>query len=72
MQVDISFDQVLELVKQLPMQDKIKLTKELKKEGIEIKLEGLLKSFNTDELSLDTIDEEGEIVRQKIYDDSKH
>ena len=70
--MDISFDQVLELVKQLPMQDKIKLTKELKKEGIEIKLEGLLKSFNTDELSLDTIDEEVETIRQKIYDDSKH
>ena len=39
LQVDISFDQVLELVKQLPMQDKIKLTKELEKEGIETKLE---------------------------------
>ncbi len=72
LQVDISFDQVLELVKQLPMQDKIKLSKELEKEGIETKLKGLLKSFSTDELSLDTIDEEVETVRQQMYDGTKH
>ena len=35
LQVDITFDQVLTLVRQLPTKEKIKLTKELEKEGIE-------------------------------------
>ena len=72
LQVEISFDQVLELVKQLPIKDKIKLTRELEKEGIETKLEVLLRSFKTDELSVESINEEVENVRQKMYDDSKH
>ena len=72
LQVDITFEQVLALVKQLPFQEKILLTKELEKEGIESKLSGLLKAFNTKELRLDTINEEVEIVRQKMYDGQKH
>jgi hypothetical protein len=66
-QADISFDQVLALVKQLPRQEKVLLTKELEKEGIESKLSVLLKKFRTKELSLDTINEDVEIVRQQIY-----
>jgi len=72
LQVDLTFDQVLALVRQLPRQEKIKLTKELEKEGIETKLSGLLDTFRTDELSLDTINEEVEIVRQQMYDSQKH
>ncbi len=67
LQVDITFDQVLGLVMQLPRQEKIKLTQELEKEGIETKLSGLLKTFRTNQLSLDTINEEVEIVRQQLY-----
>ena len=44
-QVDFTYDQVLSLVKLLPNKDKIKLTKELEKEGIETKLSRLLNSF---------------------------
>jgi len=33
-QVDLSFNQILDLVKQLPVKEKIKLSKELEKEGI--------------------------------------
>ncbi len=72
LQVDLSFDQVLALVKQLPTKEKIKLTKELEKEGIESKLSGLLKTFRTKELNLKTINEEVEIVRQLMYDSKKH
>lgn len=72
LQIDITFDQVLELVKKLPRKEKIKLTKELEKEGIESRLTGLLKTFRTKELSLKTINEEVEIVRQQIYDKQKH
>jgi len=72
LQVDLTFDQVLGLVRQLPIKDKIKLTKELEKEGIESKLAELLKVFKTNELSLSTIDEEVEIVRQQMYERQKH
>ena len=63
-QVDITFYQVLALVRQLPTKEKIKMTKELEKEGIETKLSGLLKTFRTKELRLDTMNEEVEIVRR--------
>ena len=63
LQVDIIFDEVLALVKQLSATEKIELTKELEKEGIKSKLSELLKTFQTDELSLETIDEEVEAVR---------
>jgi hypothetical protein len=72
LQVDLTFDQVLGLVRQLPIKDKIKLTKELEKEGIESKLAELLKVFKTKELSLSAIDEEVEIVRQQLYERQKH
>lgn len=72
LQVDITFEQVLELVRQLPTEEKIKLTKELEKEGIESKLSELLKSFRTNELSMDIINEEVEIVRQQLYESKKH
>ena len=72
LQVDITFDQVLALVKQLPRKEKIKLTKELEKEGVDSKLSSLLKTFRTKELSLDTINKEVEIVRQEIYERNRH
>ena len=70
-QIDITFDQIFELVKQLPRQDKVKLSKELEKEGIEFKLNNILESFKTNELSTETINEEVEIVRQKLYESQK-
>ena len=70
--IDITFDQVLNLVKQLPTKDKIKLTKELEKEGIDSKLTRLLKTFKTNELNLDLINSEVEMVRQRIYETQKH
>lgn len=72
LQIDITYDQVLSLVKQLPKQEKIRLTKELEKEGIESKLSQLLKTFNTKTLSLSAINKEVEIVRKQIYESKKH
>ena len=72
LQIDISYDQVLTLVKQLPIKDKIKLSKALEKEGIDSKLSGLLKIFRTKKLSLATINGDVEIVRQKMYESKKH
>ncbi len=71
LQLNLTFDQVLALVKQLPVQEKIKLSEALEKEGIESKLTKLLKTFRTKELSLETINVEVEIVRQQIYDSRK-
>lgn len=72
LQIDISYDQVLYLVKQLDIKDKIKLTKELEKEGIQSKLTRLLSTFKTKELSMATINKEVEIVRQNIYVKKSH
>ncbi|NCQ83440.1 MAG: hypothetical protein GPJ00_02485 [Microcystis aeruginosa W13-18] len=66
-QLTLNFDQILDLVKQLPESDKIQLSKELEKETLNQKLTQLLETFKTDELSLETITEEVEEVRDKIY-----
>jgi predicted DNA-binding protein YlxM (UPF0122 family) len=70
-QTGITYEQILALVKQLPKQKKIELSKELEEEGINTKLSELLNAFRTSELSLKTIDEEVETVRQQIYDSRK-
>jgi len=72
LQVDITFEQILSMVKQLPRQQKLKLTKELEKEVIDSRLSRLLKTFRTPKLDLKTITEEVESVRQGIYDKQKH
>lgn len=71
LQIDITFDQILSIVKQLPRRQKLKLTKELEKEAIDSKLSQLLNSFKTKDLDLKTINEEVENVRQEIYDNQK-
>ena len=68
LQTDLTFEQILSMVKQLPRQQKIKLTKELEKEAIDTNLSRLLKIFRTKDLDLNTITEEVESVRQEIYD----
>lgn len=69
--VNITYNQVLELVRKLPKQEKIKLSKELEKEEITNKLSKLLKAFKTNDLSVETIDKEVEIVRQEMYERKK-
>lgn len=53
------------------MKEKIKLSKEPEKEAVEKRLSRLLKSFKTDELDFDTINDEVEIVRQELYEKQK-
>lgn len=71
LQIDLTFNQILSIVKQLPLQQKIKLTKELEKEAIDTKLSRLLKTFRTKDFDLKTITEEVESVRQEICDKQK-
>jgi hypothetical protein len=70
--VDITFDQILSLVRQLPKKEKIRLTKELEREVIDSKLSELLKEFKTSELNMETITQEVEIARQARYERKKH
>lgn len=67
----LGFDQILDLVKQLPKKDKIRLSKELEREIIDTKLTALLEAFKTNDLEQETINEEVEIVRAEIYARSK-
>lgn len=71
LQIDITFEQILDLVKRLPKRDKLKLTRELEKEGIDNKLSKLLSTFKTDKLSTEDIDSEVETVRQQLYEQKK-
>lgn len=72
LQVNITFEQVLSMVKQLPAEEKLLLTKELEKEGITSKLNAILQNFKTDKLTQEIIDEEVETVRRNLYDNQKH
>ncbi|MEA5129327.1 MAG: hypothetical protein VB074_14195 [Proteiniphilum sp.] len=67
-QLEVTFDQVLSLVRRLPKKDKIRLTKELEKDVVNTKLTKLLKTFNANDLELSDIDSEVEDVRQEIYE----
>ena len=64
--VQLNFNQIVKIVKQLPANDKIKLSKELEKDVINSKLTRLLKSFKTNELTEETINQECEVVREKF------
>ena len=66
-QVQLNFNQIVKIVKQLPANDKIKLSKELEKDVINSKLTRLLKSFKSNELTEEMINQECEIVREKLY-----
>jgi len=65
--ISLTFNQILELVKQLPPKQKIKLSKELEKETIDSKLTEILEAFKTNELTQAEIDKEVEIVRAARY-----
>ncbi|GAA4415699.1 hypothetical protein GCM10023187_46420 [Nibrella viscosa] len=69
--ISLTFRQIMELVRQLPTAQKIRLTRELEKEAIGTRLSQILQSFRTDELSQELIDEEVEAVRQELYERSK-
>ncbi len=71
LKIDITFEQILSMVRQLPIQQKIKLTEELEKEAIDTKLTRLLKTFKTEDIDLRTIEEETEKVRKEIYEKQK-
>lgn len=66
-QLSLDFEQILQLVKQLPYEEKKLLSEELGKESISKELMQILEEFKTDEISVETINEEVEAVREEIY-----
>lgn len=72
LQIDITFDQILAYIKQLSKKDKLRISRELEKEGIHSKFTKLLNTFKTSNLNQRTIDAEVEKVRQEIYGKAKH
>lgn len=66
--VKLSFSQILDLVRSLPGEQKIKISQELEKETIGSKLTELLTAFRTDKISMNEITAEVEQVRQDLYD----
>jgi len=69
--IDLEYNQILDLVRQLPKKEKLRLSKALEKELVDIKLTSLLKAFKTDELDQKTIDSEVESVRAELYAKAK-
>ena len=66
--IRLNYYQVLELARQLSDEDKIRLNRELTAETRKMELKILLRVFKNDEISLDDINAEVEIVRQKRYE----
>lgn len=69
--ISLTYAQILQLVRQLPKQQKLKLSKELEKEAINTKLTEILRSIKAEDISQEIIDNEVEAVRQEMYAKSK-
>ena len=68
LKIRLGYNQVLNLIRQLSDEDKMKLSRELKAETRKIKLQHLLEVFKNDEISLSDIDAEVESVRKERYE----
>jgi hypothetical protein len=66
-EINLSFKQILDLIRQLPLEKKVELSKVLEEEAIDSRLKELLTEFRTDKLSYDEISDEVEKVREDIY-----
>ena len=71
LQLDVTYEQVIALVRKMPLSEKVKLSEELENDAINSKLSKLLKTFKTKELSIETINAEVELVRQQMYESQK-
>ncbi|MGV3509072.1 MAG: hypothetical protein ACO1N7_07270 [Sphingobacteriaceae bacterium] len=69
--MNLKFEQVLDLVRQLSPKEKVKLSNELEKDVKEKRLTSLMEAFDNPELSEEIILEEVEAVRTELYARSK-
>ena len=66
-QLSLDFEQILNLVRQLPSVEQEKIRQEIGKANREQKLNSFLTDFHTNEISLSEITAEVESVRSDIY-----
>jgi hypothetical protein len=66
-QLSLDFEQILNLVRQLPSVEQEKIRQEIDKANREQKLNSFLADFHTDEIGLAEITAEVESVRSDIY-----
>ena len=71
LKIRLSYNQILELARQLSDEDKLQLNRELSAEVRKIELQRLLQVFKNDEISLEEISSEVELVRQARYEARK-
>ena len=69
--ISLTFNQILDLVRQLPNRDKAKLSFELAKDITDERLSRLLSAFRTDELTEEEINQEVEEARTEIHANQK-
>ena len=69
--IRLSYNQILELARQLSDEDKLQLNRALSAEVRKIELQRLLQVFKNDEISLEEISSEVELVRQARYETRK-
>ena len=65
--VSLTLEQVLEVVKKLPAKAKLRIAKELEKDGIEADWDFVFKSFRTRDLDMATINKAVEAEGAKAY-----
>lgn len=63
----LTYDQVLDLVLQLPERDRVRLSIELAKDAVDKRLSRLLNAFNTNEIPEEEINNEVEKARTEIF-----
>lgn len=64
LKIELDYSQILQLIRQLPLPEKKKLTQELFRESVSSELNYFLNKFKTDELSEEDILAEVETVRR--------
>ncbi len=65
--IDISYNQILTLLQQLPIRSQLKIGKALTRNNIRIEMNYFLETFQTDELSEEEILAEVKAVRRERY-----
>jgi hypothetical protein len=71
-QLSLDFEQILNLVQQLPLVEQEKIRQEIERTNREQKLNSFLADFHTDEISLAEITAEVEAVRSDIYNQQQN
>ena len=71
-QLSLDFEQILNLVRQLPSIEQEKIRQEIEKVNREQKLNSFLADFHTDEISLAEITAEVEAVRSDFYNQQQN